>query len=319
MSDQNQSLTSTVITPNATLSSILDDKLISKLKIKNELTHSLSNDLHVKIRGEFFVVPYYVVKQSLFLYELMLVNSCQCEVSKKNTSIDVNNKMESMDEMSAKLSNNSDKIIELDILSPKFFKYLIEYLKNEQRPSYFKSYLENEFEEETIKDWFAYLGMEYLMTKIYKKCPHTIKIPLICELTNNDEKNEKNYESRKVITGCCDINSELTQHMIVGKENVKMKPILAFILGDGSYFTNGLKIENTVHIVNAEKKLLNGKNIYQIQEHKYKYSAKYSAKYIIYDSSIIIEYHGLFFIRMEDYLKYDFNDKHLYEHLFKNL
>ena len=54
------------------------------------------------------------------------------------------------------LEANKNKIVEIDTVSPKFLKIIIEYLHNEQKISYLKLILESEFDEENIQKNLKY-------------------------------------------------------------------------------------------------------------------------------------------------------------------
>src|SRR5579863_9163577 len=61
----------------------------------------------------------------------------------------------------------SEDIIEIDAISPKFLKHIIEYIKTQQRPSSLKTILSKEFEEQTIKENLKYLAMDKLLNSFY--------------------------------------------------------------------------------------------------------------------------------------------------------
>ena len=61
----------------------------------------------------------------------------------------------------------SSDVIKIDIISPKFLRYIIEYVKNQQSPSSLKTILLKEFAEEIIKENLKYLGMNTLHDRLY--------------------------------------------------------------------------------------------------------------------------------------------------------
>jgi len=62
----------------------------------------------------------------------------------------------------------SDQIIELKEISPSFLKHIIQFVNNQQKPIYLKNILDDEFEEQVIKEFLGYLGMDQLIIEFYK-------------------------------------------------------------------------------------------------------------------------------------------------------
>jgi hypothetical protein len=79
----------------------------------------------------------------------------------------------------------SEDIIEIDVISPKFLNYIIEYIKNQQSPSFLKTILSKEFEKQTIEENLKYLAMDTLFNSFYDP-KHTINgLPVIVSFTSD--------------------------------------------------------------------------------------------------------------------------------------
>jgi hypothetical protein len=63
----------------------------------------------------------------------------------------------------------SDQIIELKEISPRFLKHIIQFVNNQQKSKYLKKILDDEYEEQVIKEFLGYLGMDQLITEFYKQ------------------------------------------------------------------------------------------------------------------------------------------------------
>ncbi len=275
-------------------------------KYKNDIDNNMNN-LHIMIRGELFIVPSFVAKQSPFLNELLYPITHKVQNLKTKISLP---QQESPDNHENSL-DNSDKIITLNYISPIFFKHLMDYFKNEYKIQFFKQILDKEFDEEKIKHWLGYLALDNLYIKMYVSLPQVIYIPVESELINANENqnqnqpNDYNLETRKIIVELASIIEPRNDIVNCWKAKTIDQ---VYVLNDGSFYTKPLKKENTVRKVNANKIIIDNKIFYTV---------KYSGFSGMYDKSPtyqipgckIIEYNGLFYMRMEDYLTCDFSDK----------
>lgn len=91
--------------------------------------------LKLEIRGDLFEIPSYIISQIPFFKILV--------------------------------ETKSEDIIKIDVISSKFLKYIIDYIKNQQKPSYLKKLLNDEFDEHTIKENLQYLCMDKLTLQLY--------------------------------------------------------------------------------------------------------------------------------------------------------
>jgi len=79
------------------------------------------------------------------------------------------------------LSSSEEKdILDIDTISPRFFTLIVEYLKNGQKLSFLRSVLEREFDQENIKIYLKYLGMDDIYNKLYKYNPPNCNVITIC-------------------------------------------------------------------------------------------------------------------------------------------
>jgi hypothetical protein len=56
-------------------------------------------------------------------------------------------------------------------MSPRFLQLIVDHCKNDQKTSYLKTVLSNEFDDDVIKIYLKYLGMNIVYDEMYKPVP----------------------------------------------------------------------------------------------------------------------------------------------------
>lgn len=207
----------------------------------------------------------------------------------------------------------------LDSMSPNFLKYLVEFVRNEQKITYLQTVLENEFEKSLIKEWLTDLKMDYLVKKMYESnLPEVITVPY---LTNEQmdsptssrrnsmihsrnssphSRNSSHGKNNSIITDTG------TRQVVIKVETVTINNISkpALCIPGNKYVTKGLKMQDVVHLVDATPISVNSVNFYRVScpEHSI---PNFNIPELF---KRIIEVNGYYFMRMEHYITYKFND-----------
>jgi len=114
----------------------------------NTDVNSEQKTLKLDVRGDLIDIPSYIVSKIDFFAALAEAKS-------------------SDDFFAVFTEAKSSDVIKIDTISPKFLRYIIEYIKNQQSPSTLKTILSKEFAEEIIKENLKYLGMNNLHDRLY--------------------------------------------------------------------------------------------------------------------------------------------------------
>ena len=63
--------------------------------------------------------------------------------------------------------SKSNEIVTLDSMSPRFLRLIVDYCKNDQKSAYLKKVLTDEFDDDIIKIYLKYLGMNIVFDELY--------------------------------------------------------------------------------------------------------------------------------------------------------
>ena len=165
----------------------------------------------INIRGEIIEISSYVINKIPYI----------------KTKID---QMDGIDKMDGISEINLEDISNV---SPKFFKLLINFLKNEQKPIFMKKIFDKYFDKDVIKSYLHFLQMDSLNFMLHDKCPsekinnmtvinsldtplNMSNNPLKCELHNVDILIYETYRN----TGL-KINIENTVIRVYGRQIFK--------------------------------------------------------------------------------------------------
>src|SRR5438552_8395090 len=78
------------------------------------------------------------------------------------------------------LKCESNEIIEVNTLSPRFLDIIIDYVRDEQKLSFLKTTLEREFDVENIQKYLKYLGMKETFDMLYENKQMSLIYCTIC-------------------------------------------------------------------------------------------------------------------------------------------
>ena len=216
--------------------------------------------------------------------------------------------------LAAKFPRFSDLEIEDDSeiyinISPLFLKIMFEFVRDEYKIGKLKEQLCEEFDKDNIIKLIANLGMDaYVMGLFEKPRPTTIKIPVYSTdksdgICDDKQNTEKKYEKRIIIMGCV-----LTKHDM----DSGMLPVL--ISSDRKCIASSChEINKTVHYVEAQPMIIDDDiKFYEVQK-------EVDNKYIIrVKKEHIIEDYDRYFMKMEDYIQYEFPNVSLIKEFFSN-
>ena len=158
--------------------------------------------------------------------------------------------------LEALIETKTNEFVVINEVSPKFFRILINFIKNQEKIYWFERDI-NIFEKEDIERWLKYLGMDVLINKLFGRKYVNGKL-VITDIVMMSDKCGRRY---KIFTLCdgrsvtgIDVNNTLVsisgvKCKIDGYNNLLVKsnlgtnipqivflPIEDIIIDDGSYF-----------------------------------------------------------------------------------
>src|SRR5579863_7682413 len=155
-------------------------------------------------------------------------------------------------------------------VSPKFLHLIVDFIRNKQKIDYLKTILKNEFDDEIIKRQLLYLGLNDLVDKIYDYCP-------------------KEYMNRLIINNVFYTGNSNNDHIeIHGGIRTKKLP-------------NNIKTSNLFRRVRGKIEDIDGIKFLSCMEDRKSIASQDDCKKHHYHT-----HNGMYFMKMEDYLCYDF-------------